>query len=486
MENEGRKTTSLIIFGAGNYGIEALQRYGRKVVHYFCDNDTQKIGTLIRGVPVINFDKMIEIHKSGHPIMICMEDYTAVVSQLEKNGVDDYLIYRRPGLPYISFDSPETEEYTTNNKWLEEIEIQSKELDLLEDVNEYRKLSEKVLIECKDKNKYARYMYSYQQEYYYGNTEALFEYGNVHDDYKKFFPIVSHFDIIPWYSMQFYYNTATIVTGDYFKSAIQNRHAYLPVFCVGPYIHYAESYYDADRIEDKKKDIGRMMLVFLPHTVEGNPATYDGHRFIDKVLSNYKNSYDSFWMCVYWTDINTEVCNYAESKGIKIVSAGIRTDRLFLSRLKSMMELADSIVCGDAGTFLSYASYMGKPIALISIDEKDYSRMAITRFESERKALFEFEDFIDFMNTFNELFDESPRLDNKQKAWLSKYSDSNKIRDGKYIRMVSEISYDLWKESGWNVDEYPHAIHKTFRGYEIDREFEKMSILQEAVGDLLI
>ena len=480
------KKNELIIIGAGNYGKEALQRYGEDIIYAFCDNDRKKVGSIIDGKTVVSFEEMVRLHESGYSIMICIEEYASAISQLEKSGIYDYLIYRRPGLPYVPFDSPENEENIRNNKWLKDIEIESENLDLLADVTPFRSISDSVHRECIINNKFARYMYAYQQEYYYGNTEALMRYGNIGEEYKKFFPVVSHFDIIPWYNMQFYYVTATIVSGEYFMKAIHQRRAYLPVFCVGPYIHYAENYYDDDTIKTKLKSIGKMMLIFLPHTVEDNPAKYDGQRFIDKIISNYAKSYDSFWMCVYWTDLNSEICDYATNKGIKIVSAGIRTDRNFLSRLKTMLGLCDSVVCGDTGTFLSYASHMGKPIALVDINEKDYSRFAKTKFDSERNALFDYTDFNDFMRDFYSLFDETPRLDQKQKDWIKEYSGEDKIRNKRYIKAISDISYDLWRESCWNIDEYPHAVHRVYRGYEISRQFYKMSVLQEAVSDLMI
>lgn len=77
-----------IIFGAGRYGEEALLYYGIKNVVYFCDN--KKCGSVIKGIEVINFDKLVKIHNDYEVVLaVSMAVYKMEMQkQLEENNIE--------------------------------------------------------------------------------------------------------------------------------------------------------------------------------------------------------------------------------------------------------------------------------------------------------------------------------------------------------------------------------------------------------------
>lgn len=82
----------IVIFGAGNFGREALHYYGSRNVAAFADNDTGKAGQYYCGKPVWNFEELCGV-KGCYKIVIALNDYHGVVEQFKENGFTDYLIF---------------------------------------------------------------------------------------------------------------------------------------------------------------------------------------------------------------------------------------------------------------------------------------------------------------------------------------------------------------------------------------------------------
>ena len=61
----------IILYGAGRYGLLALDKYGKSHVAFFCDK--QKSGETIEGIEVLSFDRLVEICQGN-------EDYRIVIT----------------------------------------------------------------------------------------------------------------------------------------------------------------------------------------------------------------------------------------------------------------------------------------------------------------------------------------------------------------------------------------------------------------------
>lgn len=86
------KSEKIVIFGAGNFGREALRFYGSRNIVAFADNNADRAGQYYCGKPVWNFDEICDV-KEYYKTIIALNDYPGVVEQLEENGFTDYLVF---------------------------------------------------------------------------------------------------------------------------------------------------------------------------------------------------------------------------------------------------------------------------------------------------------------------------------------------------------------------------------------------------------
>lgn len=479
------KMKDLILFGAGKNGVKALKKYGAEHIACFCDNAKEKQGTSISGVKVVSFDEMISLHYEGYVIMVTPANNIFMIGQLEQEGIYDYLIFH-PDLTWFPLKNAEEEEkrYAAKNGVLDDFVARSKEWNLLEDISGFARLSAEIL----EMSRRTKQMLSYSgfmgEGGHYGNLNALVNYAGIFKEDVKYFPIVSHQDCQPLYTPAFDYKSAVVMSGEYYKRKIHERAPYVPVFTVGPYIHYAKGIYGADRLEKEKKKTGTMLLAFLPHTIENIQRKYSRMQFIDSVLQEYGGQFQSIWCCVYWTDVNDPVCEYAKNKGIHVVTAGLRFDMEFDRRLKTILELSDAIVCGDIGTFISYALFMGKPVGRLDIS--DNRTIAEEEWHSNLERSVQFtEDYKNFSKDFYLLFNHELKNERKQRKWMNGVAGFDKVRSAGYLRDVSKISKDIWNQCGGDMRKYPESVKEVYVAYEKNFEFGKMAILKDAVGAYL-
>lgn len=472
----------LILFGAGKNGISALKKYKLKNIAYFCDNSTQKQGTIINGVFVISFEKMLSLYHEGYTIMVTPSDNVCMIGQLELNGVYDYLIFRDNNIrfPLQSLEEEE-KKYASGNSILDDLVAKTEENDLLNDISCFAQLSLKALKMHKESDLILAYRgIGKGESYFYGNLQSLIHYAGIKETEIKYYPVVSHQGCMLLYTTSFQYKSAVIMQGEYYKNKIHQRAPYVPVFSIGPYIHYVEGIYSADKLKKEKEKYGKTLLVFLPHTIESIERKYSRQAFIDNVLWEYSDRFQSIWCCVYWADINNPICEYMEKKGIHIVSAGFRFDHQFNRRLKTILELSDAVVVGDIGTFVAYALYMGKPVGRIEIDNKNPIFISESRSALEKKLQMLDQEV--YETQFYKIFSREIKNTDEQKQWMNKICGFDQIKDAEYIQKIFDITKDIWQQCGGDLFQYPEAVRKVYSTYDKYMEFNKMAILKAAVG----
>ena len=86
-----------ILFGAGNFGRDALVQIGNDNVEYFCDNNPDIEGTEKFGKNIISFNRLKTIFKD-YVIVLCVnfEKAYIIAEQLESNDIYDYI-------PFVMF-----------------------------------------------------------------------------------------------------------------------------------------------------------------------------------------------------------------------------------------------------------------------------------------------------------------------------------------------------------------------------------------------
>ncbi len=475
MENE--RINNLILFGAGKRGREALKRYGKDKVAYFGDNNEAIVGTFVEGVKVISFSEMKELYEKGYTIMITPNNFF-MIGQLEQEGIEDYLLFvseNGNNSPLMNNNSN-----TWWDKVIDEYVNKCKELDLLSDISRFKKLAKDILLLTKEYGTPYRSGRLWEASHY-GNLQALVDYAQIDEDLNRYSPLVSHIECVPVLSAEFY-KEATVMSGEYYKHRIHKRYPYVPVFSVGPYIYYASGIYSNSRLSRIKKEIGRMLLVFLPHSEEFVSRLFNKNSFIDAILKKYKNDYDSIWLCAFWVDINDGVCTYAEEQGIHVVTAGFRFDNDFDKRLKTIIELSDNILCADIGTFIPYSLLLKKPISRMPIE--DLKHLPELEFEGNNqiKDIQLGDAFKEFENGFKRLFNDEFILNKEQYNWLEPYAGFSRVRNKEYIKNIFNITRDIILRCEELNEDYPAAVRNVYYYYNKKDMIKEMIVLKSAVG----
>lgn len=207
------------------------------------------------------------------------------------------------------------------------------------------------------------------------------------NDRNVFFPSVEHgliFHNRNWTDTQDTVRASCITFGD-FRKAILQRCYDTPIFCVGPYIHYARDYYQPEVMVEKKTALGKNLLVFPTHGTDDANVTYHEKVFIEKILS-MKKDFDSITACIYWWNLDTPLVQALKKEGCHIVSAGFREDPRFLSRLKAIIDLSDFVMGDSVGTHIGYCINRQKPFCYFdaSTTKKD-----LTNFDDEDQAFMQ-------------------------------------------------------------------------------------------------
>ena len=427
---------NIILFGAGNNGRLALKKYGAERVAYFCDNDLCIQGNEIEEILVISFDKMVELHSRDYIIIVTPKNNCFMIGQLEQEDIFDYLIFRDSIYEIERFDKSRDTSF-----WDDKIRFyteQSRKFDWLDDITALKIMTDEVLQLYRESKQVPIASGRLGESYYYGNLPTLLKYAGHPIENIEYAPNICHANPSPVFSAEFY-KSAVIVSGIYYKEKIRKRYPYVPVFTVGPYIYYAENYYSPKKIKEIKKQIGKMLLIMLPHSLEFTERYYEKNKFIDSILTKYQGKFDSIGLCVFWIDINDSVCEYAKSCGIHIVSAGFRFDEMFNDRLRTIIELCDALVCGDIGTFISYALCLGKQVGRLDISgEETYWEVKEIKRESDKKIQIS-EEYFDYKKRFMNIFNDKLTYNKQQIMWANPLAGFDQIRSKKYMQYIFEI-----------------------------------------------
>lgn len=146
---------------------------------------------------------------------------------------------------------------------------------------------------------------------------------------------------------------------DYREKMIKNKKHQIQVRKVGPYIAYAKDIFSKKYYNNLKSKLGRVLLVFPEHTLMDIDVNFQRDEFV-RIIEEKAKEFDNVIICGYWADILKGNLDYYENKGFMIVCAGHNLDRYFLSRLKFILSLSDTILTNSIGTHIGYSMYFGK------------------------------------------------------------------------------------------------------------------------------
>lgn len=223
--------------------------------------------------------------------------------------------------------------FTEIEKLSENIEFKSKELWIGE-LQFYRYRMDKILKE------YAKFPFNKK-------IHALFEHGIVYTDYCQ--GVVRAHEYVP-----------SIVASRYRVNVLKKQKYYNGAYAIGPYIHYAKSLLSKEELQSEKERLGKTLLVFPSHSIEGLVSKFKIDSFLDEIDKISKN-YDSVRICMYYKDVTLNRNIPYQKRGYEVVTAGHFYDYNFLPRLRSIIETSDMTMSNEIGSHLGYCIYLNKP-----------------------------------------------------------------------------------------------------------------------------
>ncbi len=196
---------------------------------------------------------------------------------------------------------------------------------------------------------------------------------------------------------------ANIITfSDYREKFLLTAHS--KAIKIGPYIHYAPPLLNKLEQSALKKKLGKVLLIFPTHSIDALTSTYDVEKFIN-FIEEKRVQFDTVVVCLFWKDIQLGKDAPYKKMGYSIATAGHMYDIYFMSRLKTIIELSDTVIANDLGTNLGYCVYMQKPFCLFSqtverqagLSQKDFNK------EINQRTTKEWQDVDAIRNEFTSL-----------------------------------------------------------------------------------
>ncbi|WP_417062010.1 hypothetical protein [Enorma massiliensis] len=157
-----------------------------------------------------------------------------------------------------------------------------------------------------------------------------------------------------------------VITFSEVRKAHIKEKSQICVYPIGPYIQYANPYLAKKRASLLKEKLGKTLLVFPSHSIVGTGVFYDFDQFesvINRIVD--RNKFDSVIVNLYYTDFCSELADRYRSRGYHVTCAGHNSDPLFLSRLRSLIEIADYSISNSCGTHVGYCIALGTPHTII-------------------------------------------------------------------------------------------------------------------------
>ncbi len=196
-------------------------------------------------------------------------------------------------------------------------------------------------------------------------------------------------------------NSNYIITNSQYNEDKINNVSEKKVIKIGPYIAYANGVLARDMINETKERNGRTLLIMPTHSIKGYENQYDIDAFLHEI-NMVKKSFDTVMVCMYYYDILCKRHIPYKNAGYQIVSAG-NSSTFFLSKLRSILDLSDAVMCNNYTTGLQYAIYLDKPVYVFESELvwKNTSFNNVDKFDSGMRCMENMKVFFDLCNDRN-------------------------------------------------------------------------------------
>jgi len=187
--------------------------------------------------------------------------------------------------------------------------------------------------------------------------------------------IVQHGLFLAGYEPAFHYKYVrkAVVMSNEMSERLTSLESNKEVIAVGPYIIYAPDYYSKEKLQYLKNKFGKTLLVFIPHSIEKKKnkniiinQVYNEENIIDVLIKRY-NDYDTFLINGFSGEENLSFDNRLLDKRVIKTYSGNPHDYNFLSRQKSIIQLADHSISFVVSTHIGYCLSLGLSHEIVNI-----------------------------------------------------------------------------------------------------------------------
>ncbi len=216
----------------------------------------------------------------------------------------------------------------------------------------------------------------------------------------------------------------------------------IPLGCF--FMPYAKSIYDEFTTTCIKKNLGKTLLVYPQHNNVN--SFYEGEDekkkdFIELVERiKVEHGFDTVIACMYFADIRNQTYREYERLGWQIVTAGPNTNYDFCDNARTILSLADHVLCMGTVSSLIQAAYLGIPSTYVL--GRTEKRMADGRLNNPGQELGFDKLYQDCYRLFGEYHEE---LTEEQKAWCASWGGFDCDKSPEELRLILEYARALGK-----------------------------------------
>ena len=249
------------------------------------------------------------------------------------------------------------------------------------------------------------------------------------------------------------------------------------LFAIGPSIHYAKCHFSDDELKNLRKQLGKTLLVFLPHSSWSTYIEFDIKKILS-VLKNLEREFDNIMICLGWKEVLRDIEKPFIAEGYSCVTAGHIYDKNFLDRLKTIILLSSHTVSFSYGTHIGFCIYLNKPHWVISgINQKVNVINKIDKATAIYKPTPLSKNQVShFLSYFKEPRDD---ISKKQLELVDIIWGISHVKTKKELRELFEITEDMYKSKYMPCDKTNPITISQLADYIDKKELKKAKILLE-------
>ncbi len=132
------------------------------------------------------------------------------------------------------------------------------------------------------------------------------------------------------------------------------------LFAIGPSIHYAEPLLSDIDLKEIRNQLGKTLLIFLPHSSWSIYVDFD-IKYIISIIKKIEKEFENILICIGWRDVLRNIDEFFINEGYTCVTAGNVYDNQFLNRLKTLILLSSHTMSFSFGTHIGFCIYLNRP-----------------------------------------------------------------------------------------------------------------------------